>query len=68
MKKYFTDFGTAIAKGDIWTRLSLLVMGAGYFGRKQIMKGILMTLIEIDFFVFTIRFSLQYILKLKKTS
>lgn len=64
MKKYFTDFGTAIAKGDIWTRLSLLVMGAGYFGRKQIMKGILMTLIEIGFFVFTIRFSLQYILKL----
>lgn len=64
MKKYFTDFGTAIAKGDIWTRLSLLVMGAGYFGRKQIMKGILMTLMEIGFFVFTIRFSLQYILKL----
>ena len=64
MKKYFTDFGTAIAKGDIWTRLSLLVMGAGYFGRKQIMKGILMTLIEIGFFVFTIRFSLQYIFKL----
>lgn len=64
MKKYFTDFGTAIAKGDIWTRLSLLVMGAGYFRRKQIMKGILMTLIEIGFFVFTIRFSLQYILKL----
>lgn len=64
MKKYFTDFGRAIAKGDVWTRLSLLVMGAGYFGRKQIVKGILMTLIEIGFFVFTIRFSLQYILKL----
>ena len=64
MKKYFTDFGTAVVKGDFWTRLSLLIMGAGYWGRKQFVKGILMTLIEIGFFTFTIQFSLQYILKL----
>ena len=43
IKKYFADFGTAVAKGDIWCKLSLLVMGAGYWGRKQIVKGILMT-------------------------
>ena len=30
IKKYFADFGTAVAKGDIWCKLSLLVMGAGY--------------------------------------
>ena len=64
MKKYFTDFETAVVKGDFWTRLSLLIMGAGYWGRKQFVKGILMTLIEIGFFTFTIQFSLQYILKL----
>ena len=29
IKKYFADFGTAVAKGDIWCKLSLLVMGAG---------------------------------------
>ena len=27
---YFKEFGTAIAKGDIGVKLSLLVMGAGY--------------------------------------
>ena len=49
MRRYFTDFGKAIKNGDVWTRLSLIVMGAGYFGRKQIVKGILMTLIELGF-------------------
>jgi arabinogalactan oligomer/maltooligosaccharide transport system permease protein len=64
LKKYFSDFGIAVAKGDIWTKLSLIVMGAGYVGRKQIVKGILMTLIEIGFFAFTALFSWQYISKL----
>lgn len=43
---YFKDFGTAVAKGDIWVKLSLVIMGAGYFGRRQIVRGILMTLLE----------------------
>jgi arabinogalactan oligomer/maltooligosaccharide transport system permease protein len=64
MKKYFTDFGTAVSKGDIWTKLSLIIMGAGYFGRNQVIKGILITLVEIGFFVFTVQFSLPYMAKL----
>lgn len=44
---YFKEFGSAVAKGDIWVKLSLVVMGAGYFGRKQIMRGIIMTLLEV---------------------
>ncbi len=64
IKKYFSDFGTAVAKGDIWTKLSLVIMGAGYFGRKRFMKGLLLTLIEIGFFVFTFCFSWEYIAKL----
>lgn len=64
MKQYLKDFEIAIKKGDIWTRVSLLVMGAGYIGRKQIVKGILMTLLQVGFFVFTFQFSLQYIMKL----
>ena len=64
MRRYFTDFGNAIKNGDIWTRLSLIVMGAGYFGRKQIVKGILMTLIELGFFLYTARVSWQYIRRL----
>lgn len=64
MRRYFTDFGKAIKNGDVWTRLSLIVMGAGYFGRKQIVKGILMTLIELGFVLFTVRVSWQYIRRL----
>lgn len=56
LKKYFVDFGVSVAKGDIWTKLSLLIMGAGYFGRKQIAKGVIMTLLEglVIFFTVTL--------------
>lgn len=64
MKGYFTDFGKAIKNGDIWTRLSLIIMGAGYFGRRQIAKGVLMTVIELGFILFTARVSLENIMKL----
>ena len=50
MKKignYFKDFGQAVVHGDIWVKLSLVIMGAGYFGRKQFVRGILMTLLEV---------------------
>ena len=60
-KKYFVDFGTAVAKGDIWCKLSLLVMGAGYWGRRQVVKGIMMTLLEIVVLLFTGLFSINYI-------
>ncbi len=60
-KKYFADFGTAVAKGDIWCKLSLLVMGAGYWGRKQIVKGIIMTVLEAVVLLFTGLFSINYI-------
>lgn len=52
LKTYFGDFGKSVAKGDIWTKLSLVIMGAGYIGRKQVVKGILITLLEaLIFFV-----------------
>ena len=61
IKKYFVDFGTAVAKGDIWCKLSLLVMGAGYWGRKQIVKGVLITALEVVVTLFTGMFSINYI-------
>jgi len=64
LKKYFADFFTSIRKGDIWTKLSLIIMGSGYIARKQIIKGILITAIEVFFFAFTLGFSLEYIGKL----
>ena len=56
MKAYFKTFGTALAKGDIWVKISTVFMGAGYFARKQIINGILMTLVEVGFIVFCVLF------------
>lgn len=64
MKKYFAELGKAIKYGDIWTRLSMLIMGAGYVARGQFVKAVLIMLIEIGFFMFTGRFSFAYIRKL----
>lgn len=64
MKKLFKDFGRAVTRGDIWTKLSLLIMGMGYWGHRQVIKGILMTLLQAGVILFTWKVSLQYILKL----
>ena len=61
VKNYFADFGRAVAKGDISSKLSLINMAAGYYGRKQIIKCILMTALEVIFFLFTGLFSINYI-------
>ena len=64
LKRNFFEMYVAIKEGDAWTRCSLVIMGAGYWGRGQKIKGILMTIIELCFFVFTFSFSLPYIAKL----
>lgn len=64
LKQYFADFGTSIAKGDIWTKLSLFIMGAGYFGRKQFIKGILMTVLEVLFIFVTVNVTGPYLAKI----
>ena len=60
---FFADFGTAVAKGDAFVKLSLLWWGAGYFRRKQYVKAILMTLLEIAVIVFTLNFAMAYVPK-----
>lgn len=64
MKRLFSDFGKAAAKGDLFVKLSLLWMGAGYARRKQYVKAVIMTVLEILVIVFTIQFAMQYIPKL----
>lgn len=51
---YFKDLVTAIAKGDWSVKLSMLFMGAGYTFHKQVIKGILVTIIEIAFIMMCI--------------
>ena len=60
---FFKEFGEAVAKGDIWVKLSLIWMGAGCIGRKQIIKGILLTLLEAAVIVFTFGFAMDYVPK-----
>lgn len=60
---FFKEFGQAVAKGDLFVKLSLLIMGAGYFRRKQFIKGIIMTLFEAAVIIFTFSFSMNYVPK-----
>ena len=64
VKNYFQSFAQAIAKGDIWVKLSLIIMGAGYFGRKQIARGILMTLLEVGVLTSIFKVFMPYLSKL----
>ncbi len=45
-KNFFQTFGEAFAKGDIFTKVSFLVWGLGYIGHGQLMKALLVTLVE----------------------
>ena len=43
---FFRGFGEAVAKGDLFVKLSLIWMGAGYFKRKQYIKSLIITVFE----------------------
>lgn len=44
---FLKEFVTAVADGDAGVKASLVICGAGYLKRKQIIKGILVTLLEL---------------------
>lgn len=55
-KNFVQNFGEAFAKGDIFTKLSLLVWGLGFLCHGQIIKAVLVTAVEalgIYFLAFT---------------
>lgn len=58
---FFQEFGTAVAKGDLFVKLSLILWGAGYIRRKQFVKGILMFLLEAAIILFTVLFAVDYV-------
>lgn len=61
--RFFSEFGTAMAKGDLFVKLSVVFWGAGYLRRKQYVKAVLMTLLEIALIAFTLGFALDYVPK-----
>lgn len=60
---FFKNFGEAVAKGDIFVKLSLIWLGAGYVGRKQFIKGLLVTLIQAIVIIYTVEFGMEYLVK-----
>lgn len=60
---FFSGFGTAVVKGDIFVKLSLLWWSAGYVRRKQFVKAFIMTALEVAVILFTIFFASQYVPK-----
>ena len=45
----------ALIKGDLFTKLSAVIMGAGIAGHRQIVKGAVILLLEIAFFGFMVQ-------------
>lgn len=60
---FFKSFGEAVTKGDFFVKLSLIWVGAGYARRKQFIKAILVTLIEIAIIAYTFGFAPEYVSK-----
>lgn len=61
--RYFTDLWEAITKGDWAVKSSLALMGMGFFARKQIMKGILVTLAQLAYILCFVLFSIPNLIK-----
>lgn len=59
--QFFRDFGHAVADGDIFVKLSLVWFGAGYLGRKQYIKALIMTLFEAVIIAYTVMVGIPYI-------
>lgn len=62
-RRFFGELKEAVVKGDIFVKLSLLVWGLGYLRRKQYIKAILVTVVEVAVLVFTFGFALEYVSK-----
>lgn len=60
---YFKNFGVAVVKGDIWVKISLFIMGAGYIAGGQIINGLIMTALEAVFGVMCVFYALPNLAK-----
>ncbi|NTV78653.1 MAG: sugar ABC transporter permease [Clostridiales bacterium] len=61
--QFFANFAKDLIQGDIFVKLSLICMGAGYFRRKHIIKGIIMTVFQIAVVVFALMVAVPYLAK-----
>ena len=59
--RYFSEAWQAFTKGDVWVKLSSVLMGTGYFARKQIINGLLVMLAEAGFIFFIAFYSVPFL-------
>lgn len=66
-EKFYTEYTVcnAITKGDIFTKLSAIIMGTGNFARKEYIKGILFLFSEAIFIAAMITKGFNCLLKLR---
>lgn len=57
----FSNYGTRFSKGDGATKLSYLVMGSSNIVRGQYIKGGIMLLLEVLYFLFLFTFGFKYL-------
>lgn len=60
---FFSEFATAVIKGDAFVKLSLIFWGAGYLRRKQYAKALIMTVLQGLLIWFTLGFAMDYVPK-----
>ncbi len=61
--RWFADFGEAVAKGDVFVKLSTVFMGLGYIRRKKYLKALGVFLVEAAFIFFIIAFASKNLAK-----
>ena len=61
----FQEFLGAASKGDLFTRLGFLVMGAGCAARRQFAKGLLLFASQVSYILFMISFGIGYLAKFR---
>jgi len=64
----FKNYGTRFVNGDIGTKLSYVIMGAGSMMHRQIGKGLLFLAAEVAYFYFMATFGITYITKIYSTN
>ncbi|MCL2052567.1 MAG: sugar ABC transporter permease [Lachnospiraceae bacterium] len=60
---FFGGVGRDFIKGDIFVKLSALIMGIGFIRRRQYVKGILVTLFQLVIIVFIFSFAIPNLSK-----
>ena len=58
---FFKGLFLDIKEGDVFVKLSLLIMGIGFFRRRQIIKGIIMTVFQFVIIYFAGTFAAHYL-------